>query len=258
MNNYYYLIKQLSITEIKSKYKGSALGFLWSVLTPLVMLIIYTFVFSTILNARWDIITTNKLEFAVILFCGIITFNLFSEVINNSTAILLRNVNYITKVVFPLGIFPFVLLISSLFNFSIGFILLVLANLFSLGVIHWTILLLPFVLLPIILITLGVSWFLSSLGVYFRDINYIVSLFLQGLMFLSPIFYPISIIPVEFRFVYYLNPFTSIIESIRNIVIWGKFPLWDQLLVWTIIGAVLCVLGYKWFDKTKGGFSDVL
>jgi lipopolysaccharide transport system permease protein len=251
------LIKQFVIREISSRYKGSYLGLFWTLLNPLFMLAVYTFVFSIVFNSRWGV-SGSKVEFALILFSGITTFNLFAEVITSSPSIIINNANYVKKVVFPLEILPVVVLGASAVHMFISIIILILGLICLLGVFHWTIFFVPIVLLPLLLLSLGLSFFLTSLGVYLRDIGHIVGVAVQALMFLSPIFYPVSAIPASLRIIYYINPISYVVEDMRRIMIWGQLPHWDWLLIGTFIGGVTFWLGHFWFQKTRGGFADVL
>ncbi|MGG4553706.1 ABC transporter permease [Paenibacillus humicus] len=252
------LILQFIKRDISSKYKGSYLGKIWSILTPLFMLAIYTFVFSVVFQARWNVDTNNKLDFAFIIFSGIIAFNIFSEVILRAPNLIISNVNFVKKIVFPLEILVVVAMGSALFLAGINVLILVLGQFLLNGVIHWTIVLLPVVLLPLVLITLGLGWFLASLGTYYRDISHVIGLIVSALMFMSPIFYPVSNIPENLRGIYSLNPISHIVEDMRRVLVFGQMPNWEWILFGSLIGLVMSVLGLKWFNKTRGGFSDVL
>lgn len=252
------LIRQLTKREVISRYKGSYLGFFWSVLSPLVMLFIYTFVFTVVFNAKWSVNSGNKLEFALIIFSGVCTFNVFAECVLRSPGLILSQANYVKKVVFPLEILPVVALGSALTQWLISMIILLIGILLILGSIRITTLLLPVVMFPFLLLTLGLSWFLAALGVFLRDINHIIGLFVQALMFLSPIFYPVSVVPDQLKLIYYLNPISFVVEDIRRILIWGQQPNWNWLFWGTIISCLIAILGFTWFQKTRGGFADVL
>ena len=253
------LIKQFVKRDIAARYKGSYLGIVWSFITPLLMLTIYTFVFSVVFQARWGSdVETSKAEFALLLFSGLIVFNLFSEVISKSPTLVVSNANYVKKVVFPLEILPIVTLGSALFHALISLVILIVGAFVTLGEIHWTILLFPIVILPMLLVTLGLSWLFASLGVYIRDIGQIVTVAIPALMFLSPIFYPISSIPEELRFLYYFNPVSYVVEDARRVLIWGEMPHWDWFGYGMIIGTIVFALGYIWFNKTRKGFADVI
>lgn len=253
------LVKQFIKRDIEARYKGSYLGILWSFVTPILMLTIYTFVFSVVFQARWGTgEETSKVEFALLLFSGLIVFNLFSEVISKSPFLITSNSNYVKKVVFPLEILPIVALGSALFHTCISLIILIAGVYFFLGQLYWTILLFPIILMPMLLVTIGLSWFLASLGVYIRDIGQIVGVMIPALMFLSPIFYPISSIPEELQFLYYFNPISYVVEDTRRVLIWGQLPHWDWFGYGMIIGLIVFILGYVWFNKTRKGFADVI
>lgn len=253
------LIKQFTKREINERYKGSYLGILWSFITPLLMLTIYTFVFSVVFQARWSTDNeTSKVEFALILFTGLIVFNIFSEVISKSPSLITSNSNYVKKVVFPLEILPIVALGSSLFHALISFVILIIGVFIASGMLSWTVILFPIVLLPFILVILGLSWFLSSLGVFIRDVGQLISVAIPALMFLSPIFYPVSSIPEDLRFLYYINPISYVVEDARRVVIWGELPHWEWFGYGMIIGISIAIIGFYWFKKTRKGFADVL
>lgn len=253
------LIAQFTKREISARYKGSYLGIIWSFVTPLLMLTIYTFVFSVVFQARWGTDgETSKIEFALVLFAGLIVFNIFAEVISRSPTLITTNVNYVKKVVFPLEILPIVALGSALFHAAISLLILVIGVYIALGVINWTIILFPLVILPLLLVILGITWFLASLGVYIRDIGQVVSVTIPALMFLTPIFYPISSIPEELQFLYYFNPLGYVVEDVRRVLVWGELPHWEWLCYGMVIGIIMMMLGYVWFKKTRKGFADVI
>ncbi|MGO4546875.1 ABC transporter permease [Paenibacillus sp. 2TAB23] len=252
------IILQFVKRETLSRYKGSQLGFTWTIITPLLMLLVYTFVFGEIFQAKWKTDSSSTIEFAIIIFCGLSTYNLFAEVISRSPHLITSNPNYVKKVVFPVETFSIIAVGSALINASINFLLVIIfQQIFGSGL-SWSILMLPFVLLPLILYTLGLSWFLSSIGVFLRDIGQIIGVAVQALMLLSPIFYSIDVIPNEFKWFYQLNPITYFVENIRNVVIWGELPSINSYLIQLISSIIISILGLIWFRKTKQGFSDVL
>jgi lipopolysaccharide transport system permease protein len=252
------LIYSFAKRDIEQRYKSSYLGILWSFITPLFMLIIYTYFFSVVFHSRWGLESDNKFQFAIFLFCGLTAFQLFSDVINRSPGLIISNTNYVKKVIFPIEILPITLLGSALFHMCISVVLLMISVVLCYGFIPWTIVLLPIVLLPLILLSLGLSWFFSALGVYVRDINQFLGLATQALMFLSPVFYPVSIIPENLRIFYNLNPLTSVIENMRSVLIIGEMPDWKLIGVSMVIGMLFFVFGYFCFRKLRGGFADVL
>lgn len=252
------LILALVKREVIGRYRGSILGILWSFFNPLFMLGVYTFVFSMVFKARWGGVGESKTAFALVLFAGLIVFNIFAECINRAPDTILANVNYVKKVIFPLEILPWVTLGSVLFHAIISLAVWVLAYLIFFGVPHFTILLVPVVLIPLMLFVMGMSWGLAALGVYLRDVSQFVSIVTTVLMFLSPIFYPASAIPDRFRPLLMINPLGPAIEQTRDVLFFGKPPDW-QLFAILLVGAVsIAWLGFAWFQKTRKGFADVL
>jgi lipopolysaccharide transport system permease protein len=253
------LIWQLTRREISTRYRGSMLGFLWSLITPLLMLVVYTFVFSVVFKARWGINSDeSRLEFALILFNGLIAFNLFSDVFNRAPTLILSNTNYVKKVVFPLEILPIVALGSTLFQYLVNLTVLLLVQFFVVYSLPWTILLLPVVLLPLILTCLGIGWFLSSFGVYVRDISQLTGVITTILMFTSTVFYPISALPDRYQSLLQLNPLVVIISESRKVVYYGEMPNWVSLGWVFLLGLSIAFLGFWWFQKTRRGIADVL
>lgn len=252
------LIGQFVKREIAIRYRGSYLGLLWSFITPFCMLVVYTFVFSVVFQARWGDGDGGKAAFALLLFAGITTFNILSEVLLKAPYVVIGNANYVKKVVFPLEILPVVTLGAALVNAGISLLILLVGVFFVQGAVHWTAVFVPVVLMPLLLFSLGFGWLLASLGVFLRDIGHIIGLGVQALMFLSPIFYPISAIPAELQIIYYINPLSYVVEDMRRIVVNGQLPSWEWLLLGTAVGLVVAVLGYNWFQKTRGGFADVM
>jgi lipopolysaccharide transport system permease protein len=244
--------------EVIGRYRGSVLGLFWSFFNPVLMLAVYTFVFSVVFKARWSVGSDSQLEFALVLFAGLLVFNLFSECVTRAPTLILSNVNYVKKVVFPLEILPWVTLGSGLFHFAVSFGVWLLFYIIFFGEPKPTMCLLPLILLPLVLFTMGISWILASLGVYLRDVSQIIGLVTTTLMFLSPIFYPLSSLPKEFQPIFSLNPLTPIIELTRGVLIWGQEPDYLDLGLYTLIGVIVAWLGFAWFQKTRKGFADVL
>ena len=252
------LIVTLVQREVLGRYRGSMLGMLWSFFNPIFMLAVYTFVFSMVFQARWSTNSTSRAEFALILFAGLLIFNLFAECITRAPTLILSNASYVKKVVFPLEILPWVSFGAALFHACISFTVWCFFYLGIIGVPKITLLLFPLLLLPLTLQILGVSWFLASLGVYLRDVSQIIGIVTTTLMFLTPIFYPVSAIPESYRPLIYLNPLTFIVEQARDLLIFGKSPAWGALGLVTLGSALVAWLGFTWFQKTRKGFADVL
>ena len=253
------LIFQMIKREVIGRYKGSVFGLAWSFFNPILMLTVYTFIFSVVFKSRWGSSgSDSKTEFALTLFVGMIIFNLFSEAINRSPSLIVERVNYVKKVVFPLEILPLVNLGAALFHSLISISVLILAIVIINGQIFWTAFLLPLVLLPLIFLILGISWFLAALGVYVRDIGQFIGVLMTVLMFLSPVFYPISALPAKFQTWMLLNPLSFIIEQARIILITGGMPDLIGLCIYLFVALLIMLLGFAWFQKTRKGFADVL
>lgn len=253
------LIRQITVRDVMARYKGTYLGLLWSIILPLFMLSIYTFVFSVVFKAKWGIsVSESRTEFALTMFCGMIPYMLFSDCINKAPGLITSNQNYVKKVVFPLEILPVTVLFSATIHALISFIILFVGVFIFIGTTTWTIVFLPVILLPLFAMILGFSWFLASLGVFVRDIGYSVGVIIQVLFFLSPIFYPISAVPEKFKLFMLFNPLTIIIENLRSVVIWGKMPDWNGILIVAVFSLFILFTGYFWFMKTKKAFADVI
>ena len=254
------LIVQMTKREVVGRYKGSAVGLAWSFLNPVFMLVVYTFVFSEIFKSRWGGVggDDSKTQFAVVLFVGMIVLSLFSEVINRAPGLILSNVNYVKKVVFPLEILPVVAMCATLFHSLISLSVLLAAFLLFNGYLHWTIVFTPLVLFPLVILTLGIAWMLASLGVFLRDVGQTIGILTTVLIFLSPVFYPVTAIPERFRPFIMANPLTFIIEQAREVLIWGHLPNWVGLGAYTLAATIVAWAGYAWFQKTRKGFADVL
>ena len=253
------LIRQLTWREVVGRYKGSFVGLGWSFIQPLVMLFVYTFVFSVIFKARWGVEPDEgKAAFALALFMGLITFSIFSEVANSAPLLVLGNANYVKKVVFPLEILPFVRLLSALINAAFSLIVLVVGILIFNHFIHWTALLLPLIWLPMMMFTLGCGYFLASLGVFVRDMGTVIGVLTTILFFLTPIFYPISAVPEQFRIFCRMNPIAIFVEDARRVVLWGLFPDWPWFFFGMALSVAVLIFGFVWFMKSKKAFADVI
>jgi lipopolysaccharide transport system permease protein len=254
------LILQLTRRDVIGRYQGSAMGLAWSFFNPVLMLLVYTFVFSEIFKSRWGGIGGNdsKTLFALVLFVGMIVLSLFSEVLNRAPGLILSNVNYVKKVVFPLEIMPVVTMAATLFHGMVSLAVLLAAFALFNGYINWTAVFLPLVLLPLVILTTGLAWMLASLGVFLRDVGQTIVIVTTLLMFLSPVFYPITAVPVDFRAIIMANPLTFIIEQARDVLIWGHQPDWLGLGIYMFAAVMVAWAGFAWFQKTRKGFADVL
>ena len=252
------LISQMTTREVIWRYRGSVMGLAWSFFNPILMLAVYTFVFSEIFKARWAGVETGKGGFAVLLFVGMIVHGLFAECANRAPSLVMSHSNYVKKVVFPLEILPVITLGSALFHSCISLVVLLAAQLLIMGQLYWTALLFPLILVPLVLATLGISWLLASLGVYLRDVGHVITVLTTVLLFLSPVLYPIAALPEVYRPWLQLNPLTYIIEESRSVLLFGHLPDWTSLGVAIIVGAVVASIGFWFFQKTRKGFADVI
>lgn len=253
------LIWQMSRREVVGRYRGSIMGLAWSFFNPVLMLIVYTFVFSVIFKARWGTGgEESKTDFALVLFVGMIVHGLFAECVNRAPALILSNVNYVKKVVFPLEVLAWVAMGSALFHALVSLVVLLCALLITNIYVPWTAVFFPVVAVPLVLATMGLAWFLAATGVFVRDIGQTTGITTTVLLFLSPVFYPVSAVPENVQTLLLLNPLTFIIEESRQVLIWGKLPNWAGLAIYTFASTMIAWLGFWWFQRTRKGFADVL
>lgn len=253
------LIRQMTIREVLGRYRGSFMGLAWSFFNPLIMLLVYTFVFTTVFHARWVSANANdKTNFAILLFIGMFVYAIFSDNVNRAPTLITSNASYVKRVVFPLEILPVVGMGASIFHAFVSFLVWLLAYVLLMGLPHLTVLLFPLVILPFIIGILGASWFLASIGVFLRDINQTVGILTTALMFLAPVFYSLENLPPQFKPMVMANPATFIIEQARAVLVWGVGPDWVGLGIYSVVSLVAAWAGFWWFQKTRKGFADVL
>lgn len=222
------------------------------------MLLVYMFVFGIVFKMRWGVEQDSNTQFAIVLFAGLIVHALFSECLIRAPSLILSNTQFVKKVVFPLETLIIVSTGTALFHMAVSAGILLLFFFLTHLTIHWTVVFLPLVLLPLLLLSMGVSWFVASLAVFLRDVAQIVGILSTVLLFLSPIFYPLSAVPEALRAYLYLNPLTLIIEQVRNVVIWGVVPEWGPLSVYFLVSLIVMWSGYWWFQRTRNAFADVV
>jgi len=250
-----YLLGQLIKRDVLLRYRGAMFGVLWMFLSPLFMLVIFAFVFGQIFQARWPQ-QTGDLPFWISLYSGLIVFNIFAETVSRASGAVRSYASFVKKIVFPLQILPLVPLGAALVHGTFGFFLL-LAALASIGGLHWQILLFPLLLIPAVLFALGLSWFVAAWGVFIKDMTQIVPMFVQMLMFMSPVFYPLSAVPVALQPIYQYNPLGVVIETTRSVITglpveWG---IWTMTLGLSLVAAML---GYAFFQHSQEEFADAL
>jgi lipopolysaccharide transport system permease protein len=251
------LISSLARREVAARYKGSVLGILWAVVTPVVTIATFTLIFAGIFGARFGT-SGSGWEFALYLFCGVLPWTAFQEAVQISSQKIVSQANLVKRVVFPLEILPVAQTLASLANQLFGTIALVILALIIQRTLHPTILWLPVLVLPQLLVTFGAAWLVASLGVFLRDIVQGIALLLMVWMYLTPIIYPETIVPERFRPFINANPFTSLIRSYRNIMLEGTQPDWRGLAYFTGFALIVFVFGYWWFARTRKNFADVI
>lgn len=249
---------ELAKREVMVRYRGASFGLAWSLISPFLLLMIYTFAFGTVMGGRWPQALTGETSFSIILFAGLVVHGFFAECLIRSPLLITSNPHFVKRVVFPLEILPWPLVMAALFHTAMNTIVFVLLRLVMDGAFDWTIVLLPLVLLPLVTLAIGIAWFLASLGVYFRDISQITGVASMALLFLSSAMMPVETVDARYRWVFELNPLTFIIDQARNVMLWGIQPDWTGLF-WYWLGAMAVFIGgYSWFRITKRGFADVL
>ena len=253
------LIYQFVKRDVSARYRGSLLGMGWILLNPLLMLGLYTFAFAGILQTRWPgAEARGGVGYAMNLFAGLIVFNLFSEVAARAPGLILQHSNLVKKVVFPISIFAWVGVFAAMTQLVFSYLVINFVVSFYSGGFNFSSLAFPVVILVFIPFLLGICWFLSAIGVYFRDLSQIITLVINLFLFLSPIFYPASALPDYLSGYMWLNPLTFIIEQSRMVLIDGLWPDWLGLLVYLAVSGAFAAAGYWWFQRVRRGFADVL
>ncbi|WP_354003751.1 ABC transporter permease [Ramlibacter aurantiacus] len=253
------LILQLVRREVTGRYKGSVMGILWSLVNPILMLAMYTFLFSVVFTARWGQDTPqNKAQFATMMFVGLIVHGLFAEAISRAPGLVVSQVNFVKKVVFPLEVLPVVAMGTALFHSVLSLGVLLVALMLTNGGLPWSVILLPLVWLPLVTLALGLAWMLASLGVFVRDVAHPIGMIVTALLFASPVFYPVSALPASLREWLFLNPLTLIIEQSRAVLMLGRMPDFGALGIYGAVALIIAWIGYAWFQKTRKGFANVL
>lgn len=258
LRRHFALIVQMARRDVVGRYRGSFIGLFWSFFNPLLMLMIYTFVFGIIFHSRWNDQVTGHFEFAIILFAGLNINSMFAECANRAPTLIVENTNFVKKVVFPLETLSWSTLGSALFHLLISTIVLMIISVIVKGSLPWTIVLFPLVIAAFLPFVAGTIWLLASLGVFLRDLKQAIAIITTALMFLAPILYPKTFIPEPYRDLMYLNPLTVIVEESQNVLIWGKPPSWIHLGLYTLVSCLFAWGAFAWFERSRKGFADVL
>ena len=254
------LFFQLTKREVETKYRGAGLGMVWTILTPLMMLGVYTFVFGTVFTSKWALgdAPSSPFQFAVILFSGLIVFQVFADVVTRAPTLILQNSVLVKRVVFPLGLLVPVVLGAALFHAFVSFLILLPFIWLLMGKLPETILYAPLIMAALSLMVLGIGWFLASLGTFVRDISQVIGTVTTALMFLSPIFFPLSALPEWIRPIIVFNPLSIPVEEMRNAVIFGQKPDFIRLGIYAAAACFVATFGFSWFRATRKAFADVL
>jgi lipopolysaccharide transport system permease protein len=258
LTQHFQLVLQMSRRDVIGRYRGSFMGLFWSFFNPLLMLAVYTFVFGIIFKSRWNSEITGHFEFAVVLFAGLNINAFFAECANHAPTLIIENTNFVKRVVFPLETLGWSVMAASLFHLAISTLVLLIFEWIVMGTVPLTALLFPVIVLAFIPFVVGSVWLLSALGVFLRDLKQAITIITMVMMFLAPIFYPLTLIPPRFRVFMYLNPLTLIVRESRNVLVWGVMPNWIELGAYALIGGLFAWLAFVWFEKARKGFADVL
>lgn len=249
---------ELAKRDVLGRYRGASFGLLWSLISPFLMLMVYSFAFGFVMKARWPQADQGQAHYSIILFIGLIVHGFFAECLNRSPALITGNANFVKRVIFPLEILPWPMVASALFHTFMNFLVFLALHIILDHTIAWTIVLLPLVLLPLVLLALGVSWLLAALGVYLRDIGQITGVLATAMLFLSTAMFPIEALPPQYRWLLIINPLTFIIDQARAVALWGQMPNWAGLGLYTLCALAVLYFGYTVFRLTRRGFADVI
>jgi lipopolysaccharide transport system permease protein len=234
------------------------LGLFWSLFTPLLLLAVYTFVFGTVLQIRWVDQGGGNLEFAAILFSGMLIHGILAECLTQASSLISANPQYVKKVVFPLEALAWVTVIGAFFQGLVSTCVLGIYLLFVNGTVPWTIIFLPLPFFSLGLVCLGITWLVAATAVFLKDIAQVAGILTTILFFMAPILYPKTALPEQFQIFLYLNPITFVIEQFRDLALWGRLPNWAGLGIYTAAAFAFAWGSLAWFQKTRRGFADVL
>ncbi|UQZ83960.1 Polysialic acid transport protein KpsM [Paenibacillus konkukensis] len=247
--SYRQMLKSLVLTDLRTRYKGSVMGFLWTFLNPLLLLAIYSVVFSFIMRQNIE-------NYPMFLFCAILPWTFFSSCIQSCSGIILRNSNLVKKIYFPREILPLSVIIAGVINYFFGLVILIPSLLLTGIHINISLVAFPLILFVQTLLVLGISLIVSAMNVYFRDLEHIIAIVLQAAFYITPIIFPISMVPKEFQFYFLLNPMTEIIQAYRNIFYYGVMPDFSHLFLYLLYSLIVLVIGWAIFNKLQKSFAE--
>lgn len=253
-----HLASLLISRNVQASFRGSFLGKAWTALVPLLRLAVYTTVLGFILKVKWPGHHNTPLETALLYFVGLTFFDFFMESISVAPGLMLDNVNFVKKVVFPLEILPFATLGAALVRLGVTSAILLIFFLLIRGVPPPASVAIPLVVAPFALLVLGAVWFLSAFGAFVRDLRQLMGVLALMMMYLSPIFFPLAMVPARARPFFYANPLAFVIESTRGALFAGEWPNWLALIAYASAAWLFAAVGYRWFLRVKPGFADVV
>ncbi|TQR43699.1 ABC transporter permease [Paenibacillus popilliae] len=247
--SYRQMLKSMVLTDLRTRYKGSVLGFLWTFLNPLLLLVIYSVVFSIIMRMNIE-------NYPMFLFVAMLPWTYFQSAIMSSSGIIIRNGSLVKKIFFPREILPISTVLGAAINYLFGIVILIPSLIFFGISIKWTISLFPIILIIQTILTLGISYIVSALTVFFRDLEHIIGIIFTAAFYITPIIYPVTMAPEKFQKWFYLNPMTTIVESYRDILFYGKIPSLSNLSVSLITAVIFLLLGQYLFSKMQKRFAE--
>lgn len=251
------LILLLTKRSVQAQYQGSVLGLLWALFHPLLLLGVYTLIFTGVFSARWAG-EGDRVDYALALFAGLVLFNFLAECLSTAPTLLVSHGNFVKKVVFPLEVLAWSTVGKSLFHLAASLVILLVGVVLVLHHLPWQVVLLPLIVIPLSLMCVGCIWLVSSLAVFLKDVTQAVQVVVLILMFLSPIFYPIEAVPEGLRVVLDLNPLTPLMAQSRSLFLYGQTPSISSFLLTHAVGIGMAWFGFAWFQSTRDGFADVL
>ena len=251
------LVAELTRREFSGRYRGSFGGIIWSFVQPLFLLTVYTIAFGVILKSRWGIAGTTA-EYALMLFAGLIIFNMFSECLNKSPLVIIANPNFVKKVVFPLELLPVITVATAVIHALIGLAVWFVGYAILFGIPQPTAVLFPFVLICLIPVLLGIGWLLSAVGVIVRDISQLTGMLNHTLLFLTPIFYSIEAAPPILQKLLLANPLTFVVEQFRLVLFSGQMPAWTGMSVYLVLASLFAWASLVLFRRLRPTFADMV
>ena len=258
LGKYRHLTLEVTKREVLGRYRGASFGLLWSLINPFLMLIVYTLAFGYILKSRWPGYAGGTTEFALILYMGLIVHGMLAECMIRAPSLIPANANLVTRVVFPLHVLPWTVVLSALFHMLANALIFLLLSLLVRGHVPWTAIMLPLTWLPLVVLSVAISLFLAALGAYLRDIGQVMAALVTAMLFLSSAIVPVTALPERYRIVFELNPLTFIIDQSREVSFFGHMPDWKGLLIYMTVALVAVYAAHAVFQKARRGFADVL